>query len=232
MWVPGWSFDQTFWAPLIQLFPEDKHVVLEHQDLLSSSEKIPLEGQNWIENQDWIVIGHSLGFMLALKHLPLGQIKAFVSLAGVTRFCASDDFLAGIPLAALQDIREQCHRDPQGFITGFRRHCGLSQSSNQQLHAWDVQNKDVLLQGLEHLISHDARAVLSQAQRPTLVLMTDDDAITPPPLIEGLYHDLALVTLAKYTPDQHDKAGHAFPFTHPQWCFNEISQFLTQIESL
>jgi predicted alpha/beta-fold hydrolase len=88
-----------------------------------------------------------------------------------------------------------------------------------------MQQKDVLLQGLERLMSHDARAVLSEAQRPTLVLMTDDDAITPPPFMEALYLNLSFVTLKK-----HDRGGHAFPFTYPQWCHEEITQFLTHIE--
>lgn len=208
LFVHGWAFDASVWAPLragLQEWP---------QAVFDAGYFGP--GQEPDTNGPVIAIGHSLGALRLLRELPPGCL-GLVSINGFARFAAGPGFEAGVAPRVLERMSRRLSSDPVAVLRDFRQRCGDDSGFGEPRLA-------PLARDLQALRDEDRRAALAALPVPLLVLAGADDAIVPAPMTQAGFSGLADAEI-------HERAGggHLLPVSEAAWCAAHIRAFISRL---
>jgi pimeloyl-[acyl-carrier protein] methyl ester esterase len=202
--VHGWGFHAGIFADFIGHL-EGAEVTLVDLGFVAGG---PKGASAWPE--DAIAVGHSLGLLWLLERGG-GRFRALVSVQGFDCFCCH---VAPSRLAALKRGLE---RDQGGNLQAFWRSCGASGFALPE--ALNVGRLD---EGLDWLMTWDARKAKEDLSCPMLALASRDDVIVPPSMSEAIWGENIV-----WSPD----GGHVLPLKHPRWCARHVLEFAHALPS-
>ena len=204
VFVHGWGFNASIWKELISHLPQWDMAAIDLGFIAGDEggvEDIP---------EDAVIIGHSLGVMWSLKHLPSAP-RALISICGFDRFSPP------IARKSLELMKRGIGKRPEVQMHQFWNACGIAPFAPKE-----TLNGETLLKGLDWLMHWDARAERQGLTCPVLALAARDDKIVSQDMSNSIW-----------TPDQitwSDTGGHALPMTRPSWCAEQIRCFLERNE--
>ncbi len=194
--VPGWSFDESVFAPMREGLPEAR-VVRPWGDVAA----VP-EGA--------IGVGHSLGGLWLLRHAA-PRLRGLVLINGFARFTAAADWPDGVAPRVLARMRARLETEPAAVVAAFRARIGAPGDL-------PVVETGLLAAGLADLAAWDMRAVLAGLTVPVLCLAAPDDGL----LSVGMSRATALLTGGEPV---WRAGGHCLPLTAPEWCAAALTGF-------
>ncbi|NHO32470.1 alpha/beta hydrolase [Acetobacter sp. LMG 1636] len=201
VFVHGWSFDRSFWEPVIRKLGYETHS-LDHGFFGTPDLMIP-------EDEPVMAVGHSLGllWLLSTDNLPDGS--CILGINGFTRFTRAPDFSAGVAPRVLDRMRTGLHRGAGDVIRQFRTNCGLAaehiEERTSPAEAGPVPEQ--LQRGLDLLQSGDARSSRCQVRA---ALASRDDPIVTVAMTEACFSENQLCW--------SETGGHLLPLTQPDLC--------------
>ncbi|QHI95012.1 biotin synthase [Aristophania vespae] len=187
----GWSYDQSFWQPVIKNLAEFScHYEEAGYFGASPSCKLP--------QSPYIAIGHSAGVMNLLKR-DLSRCVGLISFNGFARFSSDISYPEGITARVLERMMTKLSQNPEDVISSFRRLCGEDPPA-LPAHF----NQERLIAGLQHLIDEDARLSLLGWDKLLVNIVGSTDPLLPSQ--KGLQHPCSLQEIWQ--------GGHLLPQTH------------------
>lgn len=204
VFMHGWSFDSSFWAPLHMALGRPEAVFLEGG---YTGKPVSLT----LPDTPYLAITHSAGTLACLaRHDPL--CRGLVAFNGFARFSQSDDYPQGVPLRILARMKSRLTRDPVGVVTQFR----------QQFDPFipcETPHTPTLLASLESLIDSDARlAALQRGTGVTCISGRND------PLVSSAMTEASFPHATRHECD----GGHLLPLTDPAGCAAFVASKLEQ----
>lgn len=208
LFVHGWAFDASVWAPLRAALRDWSHLVAD-AGYFGPACFPKIDGPV-------IAIGHSMGVLRLLRELPAGCI-GLVSINGFPRFGAGPDFDAGVPRRMLDRMMKRLSADPAAVLQEFRQRCGDASAFGEPRLA-------PLTQDLQALRDEDQRHALAALPVPLLVLTGQDDPIVPASMTQAAFDG---------GPDserhEREQAGHLLPVSDAPWCARHIAGFIRRL---
>ncbi|MEO5341606.1 MAG: hypothetical protein H7837_14005 [Magnetococcus sp. MYC-9] len=209
--VHGWGLGPGLWHGVRRALPEYRCHTLDLGFFGRPRLQVP-------EAEPLLMVGHSLGFLWLLHHLPQAswrpQCAGLVSIAGFSRFSRADDFPHGVPDRLLERMVQRLPADAVGVLQAFCRRGGGAGT------AWPlVVDPAPLQQGLRWLQTWDGRATLAAWQGPLFSLAAWADPIVPAALTQGCFA----------TTEWLEAEEHLLPLTHPAACATQIRAALARV---
>lgn len=175
-----------------------------------------------------IVLGWSLGGLLALKLAQRLPLRALVLVNSTPRFVANAEWPHGMQPEVFAQFFSRLQQNLQGTVQDFLRlqvrgdsHAAETFAALKATLLQHPANALTLQRGLELLRDADERAELSSVQVPTLVVAGEYDRIT---------HPDACAHLAQHLPIAHyaliKRAGHAPFISHRDEFLAAVHDFL------
>jgi pimeloyl-[acyl-carrier protein] methyl ester esterase len=217
----GWGLDAHFWEPLAARLGQFPHVFFD-AGYFGTPQTPTLQSDH-----RWVGIGHSLGFACALQTPPAGGWAALVSVAGFTRFCATQSGGEGQARRVVERMVRAFALEPQAVLADFLARCNLSACLPAQNA---VRSDSVLAADLALLLDIDVQAqwrVLTTqgtSHTPVLALAARDDAIVPSALTEATFAQRPHTQLVWQA-----QGGHALGHAHADVCASAIADFLETV---
>jgi pimeloyl-[acyl-carrier protein] methyl ester esterase len=212
VFVHGWGFDASFWAPLKAALSGDVDSFCVDLGFHGKPNLVlPNDGRRCVG------IGHSLGVAWLLRHRRLGPLSALVSINGFARFTKAADFPFGMDPRLLRRMQVGFEKDPKTVYRDFMTLCGVSDPQVEDL------KMEPLGASLIDLMEVDERAALATCEVPVLALAGDADALVSAPMSQQTFTDHKLVMKAG--------GGHLLAHTEPQWCANHIDAFVKDLRA-
>jgi pimeloyl-[acyl-carrier protein] methyl ester esterase len=202
--VHGWGFHAGIFADVIPRL-NGAGVTLVDLGFISGG---PKGASEW--PQDAIAVGHSLGLLWLLERGG-DRFRALVSIQGF------DCFSCHIAPSRLAALKRGLERDAGGTLQAFWRSCGASGFALP--NALNVAGLD---EGLNWLMTWDARKLRESLACPVLALASRDDVIVPPSMSEAVWGERIV-----WSPD----GGHVLPLKHPEWCARHVLEFADALPS-
>lgn len=200
VFVHGWGFHPGVWAPVAERLAG---VTPHYVDLGFIS---GFQGQTITQvPEDAVLVGHSLGVMWLLRHLP-ARPRGVISISGF------DCFFRYTDVRDVKAMQRNLKRNPLAQMQGFWQACGVPDFCESA----DI-NVDALEQGLEWLRTWQAHLPTC----PTLALASRDDLIVPA--------SMSAVVWAEHDLRWCDAGGHVLSRTKPDWCAQHIQGFLHDV---
>lgn len=176
-----------------------------------------------------IVLGWSLGGLLALKLAQRRSLRALVLVSSTPRFVANDEWPHGMQPEVFAQFFHRLQQNMQSTVQDFLRlqvrgdaHAAETFAALKASLLQHPATPLTLQRGLELLRDADERAALPSVQVPTLVIAGEYDRIT---------HPDACVYLAKHLPNARyapiKRAGHAPFISHREEFLAAVQNFLT-----
>lgn len=208
LFVHGWAFDASVWAPLRAELGDWPHAVAD-AGYFGPAQAPKIDGP-------LIAIGHSMGVLRLLRDLP-PACAALVSINGFPRFGAAPDFQAGVPRRMLDRMLKRLSAEPAAVLQDFRQRCG-------DASAFDAPRLEPLARDLEALRDEDRRDALAALPVPLLILTGQDDPIVPAPMAQAAF-------AGHPAGERHDRehGGHLLPVSDAPWCARHIAGFITRL---
>ena len=205
VFVHGWGFHNGLWRGVADRLADHEACHIELGFLRGG----PAGDSRLAENA--IYIGHSFGLIWLLKHAPR-PLRGLVSVAGF------DCFHAHVDAAQIEQMSRGLERNPKAQMAHFWKSCGTTKFAARE--DFDIA---ALRGGLVWLAAWDERRALRDLDVPVLALAAEDDQIVPLAMSRAIWSDRDL----RLRPE----GGHALPLNAPQWCADEIDDFVSRIIS-
>lgn len=210
VFVPGWGLNPDFWAPLIRELADFPNITLDMGYFGPARLNVPAFAGSTA------VVGHSLGVLWLLHETPF-PFDALVSLGGFPAYTAKPDFPVGVSPAAVRAMRRNLAKDAPATLRAFYAQCALDDPPGPGL---SQANQARLSQGLDRLLTWDARPSLKSPHPPILALATADDAVVPLDLTQTAFADTAEKLVV------FPSGGHGFAYGLAKECARHIRKFL------
>ena len=207
--ISGWAHPAESLAPLAEKLSARFAV-----EVRSATEQMEQENLPEVD----FIVGHSLGGLLVLEHLP-ASCKKLVLLSSSARFCATSDYPCGVQERVLKRMIQQFKRQPEAVLSAFFAQVHHP-ASPQNLSPCSA-SPEQLLSGLEYLLQADLRERISSINLPVLLLHGTQDAIIPISASEWLLDHLPQAQLQRI-----ENGGHALFAHQTDLLAQEISLFL------
>jgi pimeloyl-[acyl-carrier protein] methyl ester esterase len=176
-----------------------------------------------------IVMGWSLGGLLALKLAQQHSLRALVLVSTTPRFVACEDWPQGMALDVFAQffarLQQNLSRTVQDFLRLQVRGDSQAASTFAAMNATLLQHPadaTSLQHGLQILRDADERPSLTTLSVPTLVIAGEYDRITHPQASQYLAENLPN---ARYC--MINRAGHAPFISHHEEFLSEVGEFLS-----
>ncbi len=177
-WLPGWASDFALWKTEIEMrWPNANHQFVSYPDLLASRNDLNQLPQ--IQHTD-LIIGWSLGSLLALKNAPsLPQGIPLVCLCPVAWFCQPE---IGWPVRVVQRMSQKLTQDPKAILEAFAGRMGNTQQDVKQkwiANALSYTHSELVL-GLE-ILAAETVAHLGELPRNRpihLIAAAEDEVVS------------------------------------------------------
>lgn len=220
LFVHGWAFDASFWAPLRAELADWPQAVSE-AGYFGPARDPEVAGPV-------VAIGHSLGALRLLGGLPR-HCRALVAINGFPRFAAGPGFEAGVPPRMLDRMGKRLSADPMAVLRDFRQRCGAAEPfgaatgepAGEPLGAPRIEALD---RDLQRLRDDDQRAALAALTLPLLALAGDADPIVPAAMTQAAYAGRPADELR-----WREGGGHLLPRSDAAWCAARILDFLSRL---
>lgn len=203
LFVHGWGFSAKFWQPLADLLSD---YAIEYIDLgfLDHQQTADNLLQKIREDQDsYIAIGHSLGFINLLKQFPL-KFHHYIAINSFLRFSKADDFVSGIPSRILQRMSKGIDKDSFAILSQFYEQCQYRQPPTSLI------DKERLQEGLEWLEKDDLRSVLPNLQEKLTVVASEYDPVVS--------KEMTCDSFSEHCIQWIEDKTHILPITKPALC--------------
>lgn len=227
LWVPGWAATPRTFRPLQQRLPGCEHVCVDFRDVTTSDNLLGRVKDAILENA--VVIGWSMGAMLALQAAAESEsVAAVVVINGTLRF-ASDDRAFGWPTPILRRMQKRLATDAEATVTQFVESMFVNpetaRSYIEACHHGNVLAESAfdrlaLIAGLDYLATTDLTASVANFTCPVLWLHGTDDRICPGAAARQSVELLPNCTLREIP------AGHAPFYEQPDETAAAIKEFL------
>lgn len=201
LFVHGWGFDASFWAPLAQRLPDFKR---EFVDLGFRGEP----ATPWVEAP--MVVAHSMGLAWALANIPRPWAGA-VAVNAFARFTRCPDFVSGVAPRLVERMVAKFDDEPMAVTADFLSRCGVETPQTEGM------DNARLGEMLRWLAMCDERKALDALDCPLLPLAGMQDMIVPEQMSREGFANYPLVLA--------DGGGHLLPQSHPEWVAKSIRQF-------
>ena len=202
--VHGWGFHAGIFADVIPRLNGAEVTVVDLGFVAGG----PKGANEWPE--DAVAVGHSLGLLWLLEHGGC-RFRGLVSVQGF------DCFYRHMAPSRLAALKRGLEREPGGTLQAFWRSCGASGFALPE-----ALNVTRLEEGLDWLMSWDARKEREALMCPVLALASRDDVIVPPSMSEAIWGEKIL-----WSPD----GGHVLPLKRPEWCARHVLEFARALAS-
>jgi pimeloyl-[acyl-carrier protein] methyl ester esterase len=202
--VHGWGFHAGIFADFV---PHLKGAAVTLVDLGFVAGG-PEGSSQWPE--DAVAVGHSLGLLWLLERGG-GRFRSLVSVQGF------DCFSCHVAPSRFSALKRGLERDPGGTLQAFWRSCGASGFALPE--TLKVARLD---EGLDWLMTWNARKAREVLTCPVLALASLDDVIVPPSMSEAIWGESVV-----WSPD----GGHVLPLKHPDWCAQHVLEFANALPS-
>lgn len=201
LFVHGWGFDASFWAPVAQRLPDFQR---EFVDLGFRGEP----ATPWVESP--LVVAHSMGLAWALANIPRPWAGA-VTVNAFARFTRSPDFVSGVAPRLIERMVAKFADEPQAVTADFLSRCGVDKP--------DTEGMDIPRLGemLRWLAACDERPALAALDCPLQPLAGMRDMIVP--------EQMSRESFANYPLVLAEEGGHLLPQSHPEWVAQNIRHF-------
>jgi pimeloyl-[acyl-carrier protein] methyl ester esterase len=184
--LSGWAYEANSLAPLAEALDSRFDTELANGNELITRRTLP--------DAD-IVLGWSMGGMLALERLP-ARCKKLILLSSTACFCARNNYPAGLPEKSLRRMMLQLQRHPQTVMQEFHNNVHFPRKPDSPPPAGT-------LDGLQYLLETDLRDGLCKVTLPTLILHGTADRIIPLSAAQWLHARLPNSTLHLLPEEGH-----------------------------
>lgn len=208
LFVHGWAFDASLWAPLRAELDGWPQAVFD-AGYFGAKQDADVAGPT-------IAIGHSLGVLRLLRRLPPGCL-GLVAINGFPRFAAAPGFDEGVPARMLDRMIKRLSADPAAVLRDFRQRCGAASPFGEP-------RTEALGLDLQALRDDDLRPALAALPVPLLALAGEEDPIVPAPMTRALFADRPAGELC-----WRERGGHLLPVSDAPWCAARIRAFLSRV---
>ncbi len=192
--IHGWGFDAGLWDDVATLLPDFAIRRLDRGYFGAGLWERPAD------SPDSVIVGHSLGAMLAARQWP---DLPLVAVNGFDRFCGVD----GVAPRVLARMRARLAQDAAPVLADFRTRLGAGAAPA-------IAAPDRLAEDLAVLADESAAP---ERTAPLLVLQAADDPLLPEALRQTTFGGAAAHTLPQ--------GGHLLPLTRPDWVAAQIRSF-------
>ncbi len=227
VFVHGFGTDQTAWADVAAAFKDDYRIVLLDNVGAGGSDDSAYETQaaryrslkgyadDLIEVgtalglQDAVVVGHSVGAMIALLACTKrrGMFTRLVMLAGSPRYLNDEGYPGGFTPEMIGEIHYQMCLNSGEWASSFAR-AAMSNPERPELHEYFAKNLAAIpferaASTLITILRSDHRADVARVTVPTLIIQTREDFAVPLEVAEYLHQRIQGSQLAVI-----DASGH------------------------
>lgn len=213
VFVHGWGLGPSFWDRLRRKLPGLPSTALD-LGFFGSPRLVFDPGHRPV-----VAVGHSLGVLRLLDRTPI-PYQALVCLGGFAIYAARPGFDQGMPSAPIRAMRRGLARDPRAVLEAFHRLCGFVEPPVDPAQTPDAVR---LAEGLDRLLTTDARDRLAGLGVPVLTLAARDDAVAPPELVRASFAGCGARI------DWLPTGGHAFPVTRAEACARSLAAFVQEL---
>jgi pimeloyl-[acyl-carrier protein] methyl ester esterase len=222
--VPGWAMTA---ADLDEL----RQHLAAHAPTVCHPSALELEQRLAGEREPVILLGWSMGGMLAIEHTLRhpGTVQALILLSTAARFLAAADH-PGVPRAQHRAFTAAMKRDPERTLSGFFARVALphppdSGKLRTRTRTALALEAGRLPDGLAYLGAVDLRDDLARLALPVLVVHGSSDEVIP--------CEAGAALAAKIPGAQWQavpRGGHDLPGTHPEQIATMITGFLAALD--
>lgn len=203
VFVHGWGFHSGIWQDVTPLLSDFDYQFVD----LGFIWQGPKGSSSLSKNA--ICIGHSFGLLWLLKHGPK-PMRGLVSVAGFDCYHAYGD------KDHLEAMKRGLDKNAEAQLQAFWRTCGIDGFANRE--DFDVAG---MRGGLDWLATWDERQTRKALKCPIRALASADDPVVPKSMSGLIWGNGDLRLRAD--------GSHALPLTQPQWCADEIRDFVAGI---
>jgi len=165
-----------------------------------------------------------MGAMITLEALAgrTMNVKKVIAVSSTARFCATDGYTCGFAEQNLRTLKKSIKRNPTKALEQFFHalsfprtvsHHGVNESTKTALST----GADVLIHGLDYLLTMDLRTSLAGIAVPVLLIHGRQDRIIPWQAGEFIRQQMPDSRLVVY-----EDAGHGILHTHARKIASEI----------
>lgn len=197
LFVHGWGFDRTFWAPLAALLPQWPHAI-DDRGYFGAPHDARIDGP-------CVAVTHSFGTMRVLAAPPPG-LAGIIAVNGFERFTALPG-RPGVPVRVLDRMLRRFEIEPRTVLTEFHRSCGSEATFGEIEIAPAPLHADLLR-------LRDAAPPIPRV--PILALHGGRDPLLPAAMREATFAG------ARVSRMNHDTGGHLLPLEAPQLCAEAV----------
>ncbi|KFN03072.1 alpha/beta fold hydrolase [Bacillus clarus] len=228
IFIPGWGMEEEVWSLLLPYFKEYSVRCVEWRNMKNDSEFV----ERVIEaakDQNAILIGWSLGALVALQSCDRVRTKGMVLIGGTAKFTIDDDYISAWNTSFVERMKRNVARRKEETLDRFYKSMfaknELKESERfekitERFKGDSIQSLQI---GLNYLIEADMRNALQRVKVPMLLLHGEHDGICP----LSAAHYIRENTSASLKVV--NGAGHALCVTNFEYCANEVIQFVEGI---
>lgn len=253
--IHGWGAQNSVWQAWIdEHFAQLPGLAVQLIELPGFGKALPVSTEFSVDktgikacNQIWlqrlaaeipansVLVGWSLGGILAQQLVEMVQAKALVCIASTPKFVQAENWQNAVEQEVMQDFIEALEADSAALLKRFSRlqfqgdakMRELVRKFNQSLENQPQPDLVALKQGLQLLAALDLRsnlANLEQQKIPSLWIFGEEDRLIPPETANQVQKILPSAKIARFAQTAH------LPFyTEPAVTSDEILQFINQI---
>jgi len=216
----GWGFDSTCWNQWRYLIPENEVILTGDRGYFGDSMQI--DSNEVTNHRQLVVVTHSLGIHLVPDDF-LNKAHNLIIISGFDYFHPEDQRLEQrsqkIVKSMLARIEKGQSRD---LLKDFYKNCYYP--THPDLKVPKERNDSVLKNDLELLNKN--RMVIENLKNPQKILILHGDTdrivdISKGRKLQGMLVGSEIVI--------KEKSGHSLPFTHPEWCIDQILSNINMI---
>ncbi|AXM90128.1 alpha/beta hydrolase [Anoxybacillus ayderensis G10] len=215
--LPGWGMKGEVFTPLIHAL-QPSHVTVVAWEHMRDVDHF-LEKAEEALTVPSLVIGWSLGSLVALQLAMHEHVQALVCIGGTSRFTMTDHYRIGWHARVVERMKEQLLRQPEKTIQSFIDM--LWGEEEAEPFPYMYRHTPDLLLGLDYLLKTDVRDKLSSIRVPLLLIHGECDRICPPQAAQYIYertNDCTFMLMPN--------VGHAPHVTQPSVCAHYIETWL------
>ncbi len=207
----GFGASPKFWTPLKKHFDLNNCIFWDLGYFEDAKQDMPKAE----EHDEWIGIGHSIGFIKLLQSSI--SFKAVIGLQGFVNFLGNSPTLNKARRPYLEKMVSNFKSFPDQTLLKFYEECGFLFPTNYVKKI----NFSRLLNDLESL-RQDYTTCLKQT--PYLILGSRNDPIVPPKLLGDNFHSVPKARIVI-----HNEGKHTLGYTEVKFVFEQIKIFMSGI---
>lgn len=216
VFVHGWGFGPEIWRPVLEALGQPSSTLLDLGYF--GAPKVEAQAQHhalMTNGRPVLLVGHSFGFLWGLSQGAWPEGSRFLGINAFGRFSAGDTFAQGVAPRVLSRMQAGLQRDAGQVVNSFRARCGAEPAAARDLCV------PALADGLNGLMTLDARPVLAHLAGNVRILAGEQDPIVSP--------DMTRASLPAGVPvEWQGEGGHMLPLTHPHICAGAVRRMMSE----